>query len=64
MQETAENSRARYWQRFESTGRVEDYLRYTCGGGAREVMDGRSGADPNAGFYYSNRNDIETDAYR
>lgn len=64
MQETAENSRVRYWQRFENTGRVEDYLRYTCGGGAQEVKDGKSGADPNAGFYYSNWNDIEADAYR
>lgn len=64
MQETAENSRARYWQKFENTGRVEDYLRYTCGRGAQEVIDGKSGADPNARFYYSNRNDIETDAYR
>lgn len=63
MRETAESSRARYWQRFESTGRVEDYLRYTCGGGPRKPW-GKSEADPHAGFYYSNRNDIETDAYR
>lgn len=64
MQETAENSRARYWQKFESTGRVEDYLQYTCGGGAREVASGRSGVGPDAGFHYSDGNDIETDAYR
>ena len=64
MQETAENSRTRYWQRFENTGRVEDYLRYTCGGGTGETAGGKSGADPDAGFYYSDRNDFKTDAYR
>ena len=26
MRETAESSRAGYWQKFENTGRVEDYL--------------------------------------
>lgn len=64
MRETAENSRTRYWQRFESTGRVEDYLRYTCGGGTGETIYGKSGANPNAGFHYSDRNDIKTDACR
>lgn len=63
-QETAESSRARYWQRFESTGRVEDYLRYSCSAGISETMRGRSGADPYAGFYHSDGNDIEADAYR
>lgn len=64
MRETAESSRARYWQRFASTGKVEDYLQYSCGKEAQETMGGKSGADPDAGFYNSNGNDIETDAYR
>lgn len=64
MQETAEGSRAMYWQRFVSTGRVEDYLRYSCGGGQQETVQGKSGADPYAGFYHSDGNDIEADAYR
>lgn len=63
-QETTEGSRTRYWQRFESTGKVEDYLRYACGAGIQEAMRGKSGADPYAGFYHSDGNDIETDAYR
>ncbi len=64
MRETAENSRARYWQRFVSTGKVEDYLQYSCGMTPRETMERKSGAVPDAGFYNGNRNDIETDAYR
>lgn len=64
MQETAESSRVKYWQRFENTGSVEDYLRYSCGAGISEAMRGKSGADPYAGYYYSDRNDTETDAYR
>lgn len=64
MRETAENSRARYWQRFVSTGKVEDYLQYSCGMGRQGIMERQSGADPDAGFYNSNGNDIETDAYR
>ncbi|MCM1118222.1 MAG: hypothetical protein NC543_02535 [bacterium] len=64
MQETAAGSRVKYWQRFESTGRVEDYLRYSCGEGIPEAMRGNSGADPYAGLYHSDRNDTEADAYR
>lgn len=64
MRETSESSRTRYWQRFVSTGKVEDYLQYSCGKGAQETMIEMSGADPDAGFYNSNGNDIETDAYR
>lgn len=66
MRETAESSRAGYWQKFENTGRVEDYLRYSWGWGTQEAMagSGKSGADPHAGFYHSDRNDTETDAYR
>lgn len=64
MQETAESSRVKYWQRFESTGRVEDYLRYSCGEGAQDAMRAKPGADPYAGLYYSDGNDTKTDAYR
>lgn len=64
MQETTENSRARYWQRFVSTGKVEDYLQYSCHAALRENGGRQSGADPDAGFYNSDGNDIETDAYR
>ncbi len=64
VRETAEGSRAGYWQRFVSTGRVEDYLRYSRGAGVQETIRGKSGADPYAGFYHSDGNDIETDAYR
>lgn len=63
-QETAEGSRAGYWQRFVSTGRVEDYLRYSRSAGMQENRQGKSGADPYAGFYHSDGNGIETDAYR
>lgn len=64
MQETAESSRVKYWQRFESTGRVEDYLRYSCSAEIPETKRGKSGADPYAGLYHSDRNDTEADAYR
>ncbi len=64
MRETTESSRARYWQRFVNTGKVEDYLQYSCGGGEQEYVDGKVGANPDAGFYNSNGNDFETDAYR
>lgn len=69
MQEISESSSTgyssvSYWQRFVSTGKVEDYLRYSCCGEPQEALQGEAGADPHAGFYHGNRNDIETDAYR
>ncbi len=69
MQEISENSEAGqgssfYWQRFVSTGKVEDYLRYSRFGESQETVQRQSGAEPNAGYDYGYGNDIETDAYR
>ncbi len=68
MQEISESGDAGcssiYWQRFISTGRVEDYLQYSGCSRSGEILQGQSGADPYAGFYHGNGNDIETDAYR
>ncbi len=68
MQEIAESSGAEagsnfYWQRFVSTGRVEDYLRYSSYGESQRAVQ-QSGAERHAGIYHGNGNDIETDAYR
>lgn len=51
--ETMDNSRFDDWKRFESSGRVEDYLRYT-GNGAQ--------GEPDAGICNSNGNYTQTDA--
>ncbi len=53
-----------YWQRFVSTGRVEDYLRYSNCGELQQAVLRQSGAELYAGIYHGNGNDIETDAYR
>ncbi|MBO5283296.1 MAG: hypothetical protein J6B43_09250 [Lachnospiraceae bacterium] len=69
MQEISESSEAGqgssfYWQRFVSTGRVEDYLRYSNCGESQQAVQRQSGAELHAGIYHGNGNDIETDAYR
>lgn len=53
--ETPESSQSDYWKRFESSGRVDDYLRY---------IDSGDRGEPDAGICNSNGNCIETDAYR
>ena len=53
--EAVETSQSDYWKRFESSGRVDDYLRYvTCG----------NRGEPDAGIYNSDRNYTQADAYR
>lgn len=55
------------WERFVSTGRIEDYLLYSRHrqpSGGEETGGCRAGENPHAGVYQCNRNHIETDAYR
>ena len=53
--EAFENSQSDYWKLFESSGRVDDYLRYVCHG---------TGGESNAGICDSNGNNTQADAYR
>ncbi len=51
--EAYESSRSEDWKRFESSGRVDDYLRYVgCG----------TGGEPDAGICNSNGNYTQADA--
>ena len=53
--ETVETSQSDFWKRFESSGRVDDYLRYAgCG----------TQGEPDAGICNSNGNNTQADAYR
>ena len=53
--EAFENSQSDYWKRFESSGLVDDYLRYAqCG----------TQGESNAGICNSNGNYTKADAYR
>lgn len=60
---------ANYWQQFESTGRVEDYLSYR-GRSAEDLRklpehkQTQTGESPHAGIYKCNGNRTETDAFR
>lgn len=56
------------WQRFASTGKVQDYLQYRsclekCGCDPKEV-GAQQGVNPYAGINHCNRNHTEADAYR
>ena len=64
-----------YWEQFEHTGRVEDYLSYLSSGKENTQpercvdSDGRgsgnwAGENPYAGIHMCDRDDIKADAYR
>lgn len=67
-----------YWQQFLSSGKVEDYLSYsrmsqedlTAGVSRQDFMatenrrEQEKGENPYAGSYYSDGNDLKSDAYR
>lgn len=61
-----------YWEQFEHTGKVEDYLSYVSeisvseGTAAIEKRGetDKAGVNPYAGIHMGNRNDIKTDACR
>lgn len=55
-----------YWEQFEHTGKVEDYLSYVQNVNIRQHAEagGKTGVNPYAGIHMCDRNDIETDAYR
>lgn len=60
---------ANYWEQFESTGRVEDYLCYRDSAADNtaeysQQKQTQTGESPHAGIYKCNRNSTETDAYR
>lgn len=50
-----------YWKRFESSGKIEDYLSFISGGGNGENSgQNASGETLHAGIYHSDGNHIET----
>ncbi|MDE6640819.1 MAG: hypothetical protein K2K63_09860 [Acetatifactor sp.] len=50
-----------YWKRFESSGKIEDYLSFVSGGESGEnAGQNASGEALNAGIYHSDGNNIET----
>jgi len=57
-----------YWQQFLSSGKVEDYLSYSRMSQEDLVAENRreqeKGENPYAGSYYSDGNDLKSDAYR
>ncbi len=67
-----------YWQQFLSSGKVEDYLSYSrmnqedmqAGvsrqnfAAAENRREQEKGENPYAGSYYSDGNDLKSDAYR
>lgn len=67
MKDTLEKQESDTWNRFCSTGRIEDYLQYAVCRDAADIQNkltGQVGDSPHAGFYTSNGNHIEADAYR
>lgn len=77
MKDTVEKKESDIWNRFCTTGSVEDYLLYATGrgvkgtftagesvAGVQNELAGQAGDSPHAGFYSSDGNYIETDAYR
>lgn len=67
MKDTVEKQESDTWNRFLSTGRIEDYLQYAACKNAVDVQNkltGQVGDSPHAGFYTSDGNYIKTDAYR
>lgn len=55
-----------YWEQFEKSGRIEDYLNYVQRQDEQMHTSGceQTGEYPYAGIRERNRNHIETDAYR
>ena len=55
-----------YWEQFEKSGRIEDYLNYIQQHGEQKstACCKQTGDYPYAGVRECNRNHIETDAYR
>lgn len=62
-----------YWQQFEHTGKIEDYLNYKSyrrepgyfvGEQKAKKSEGESGVNPYAGVRMCDRNDIEAGARR
>ena len=54
-----------YWQQFEHTGRVEDYLKYLqWTAGRKDVQTLTPGRMDHAGIPVCNRNCIKTDTVR
>ncbi|MBQ7924742.1 MAG: hypothetical protein IJ335_00425 [Lachnospiraceae bacterium] len=55
-----------YWEQFEKSGRIEDYLNYTSQREAQQqgTHCEQTGEHPYAGICERNRNHTETDAYR
>lgn len=67
MKDTLEKQESDTWNQFLRSGSVEDYLHYAvCRNGAdtQSRLNGQVGDSPHAGFYTSDGNHIETDAYR
>lgn len=67
MKDTVEKQESDTWNRFYSTGRIEDYLQYAVcrdATGTQNKQTGQVGDSPHAGFYTSDGNYIKTDAYR
>ena len=56
-----------YWQQFEHTGRVEDYLKYLQSAEKEKPLAGAECKSPlmdHAGIPVCNRNCIKTDTFR
>lgn len=55
-----------YWEQFEHTGSVADYLSYIRNEEEKKnaIHGETAGVNPYAGIRMCNRDDIETDAYR
>lgn len=67
MKEPEEIKESDTWRQFCSSGRIEDYLRYASCKNEKNSQSKESdwvGDSPHAGFYTSDGNYIETDAYR
>ena len=67
MKDTVEKQESDTWNRFLSTGRIEDYLQYAVCKNAVDVQNkltGQVGDSPHAGVYRGNRNHTEADTYR
>ena len=49
-----------YWKKFENSGKIEDYLAFlNCYGEGKAGDEEQSGADSDAGIYYSDGNHFE-----